>query len=88
MEDTVKRAEATHDEMIDALDTLSHSEQDLASGGDTFQWTYDMMRGFKANYKTVDMPGIGQSVIGDVDFSARFSIQADQSHSHRHGFLS
>jgi Tfp pilus assembly protein PilO len=72
MEDTVKRAEATHDEMIDALDTLSHSEQDLASGGDTFQWTYDMMRGFKASYKTVDMPGIGQSVIGDVDFLPGF----------------
>ena len=71
MEDTVKRADATRDELIDALDTLSHSENDLASG-DTFAWTYDIIRGFKANYKTVDMPGIGQSSIGDVDFLAAF----------------
>jgi hypothetical protein len=71
MEDTVKRADATRDELIDALDTLSHSENDLASG-DTFAWTYDMIRGFKANYKTVDLPGIGQSSIGDVDFLPAF----------------
>jgi Tfp pilus assembly protein PilO len=70
MEDTVKRADATRDELIDALDTLSHSESDIASG-DTFAWTYDMMRGFKANYKTVDI-GIGQSSIGDVDFLPAF----------------
>jgi Tfp pilus assembly protein PilO len=71
MEDTVKKTDATRDELIDALDTLSHSESDIASG-DTFAWTYDMMRGFKANYKTVDMPGIGQSSIGDVDFLPAF----------------
>lgn len=71
MEDTVKMADATHDAMIDAVDTLSHSEQDIASG-DTFQWTYDMIRGFKANYKSVDMPNIGQSVISDVDYLPDF----------------
>jgi hypothetical protein len=71
MEDTVKKADSIRDGLIDALDTLSHSESDIASG-DTFAWTYDLMRGFKANYKTVDMPGIGQSSIGDVDFLPAF----------------
>jgi Tfp pilus assembly protein PilO len=71
MQNTIKKADSARDELIDTLDKLSNAEQDIASG-DTFAWTYDMLRGFKATYKNVDIPVIGQAAIGDVDFLPNF----------------
>jgi len=74
MEDAIKKAGATHDEMIDAADTLSEAEQDVGSG-DTFAWTYDLIRAFKSNYKSVEIPNIGQASIGDVDILPDFAYK-------------
>lgn len=71
MEDAIKKTGVTVNELQDLTNALAHVENDIASG-DTFAWTYDMIRNFKANYKTVEIPGIGQPVISDVDFLPGF----------------
>jgi len=68
--DTIKKAGDTTAQLTNALANLSHAEEDLASG-DMFAWTYDTIRKFKASYR-VDIPTIGQPVVGDVDLMPQF----------------
>jgi len=69
--DTIKRSDTVEAELIDASYNLSQGEQDMASG-DIYAWTYDTIRRFKAQYKDVDIPQIGQPEIGDVDLLPNF----------------
>jgi hypothetical protein len=71
VKDTIKRSDTVEAELIDASYNLSQGEQDMASG-DIYAWTYDTIRRFKAQYKDVDIPQIGQPEIGDVDLLPNF----------------
>ena len=70
IESTIKKSSATTTALFDIGDTLSHAEEDMASG-DTYAWTFDTIRHFKTSYKVGD-PTIGQPVTGDVDLLANF----------------
>jgi len=70
IEATIKKSETTTTELFDISDTLSHAEEDMASG-DTYAWTYDTIRNFKTPYK-VEIPPPGQPATGDVDLLANF----------------
>jgi hypothetical protein len=70
IEDAIKQSDATTTELIDIGDTLSHAEDDMASG-DTYAWTYDTIRHFKVPYK-VDIPDVSQPSAEDVDLLADF----------------
>jgi hypothetical protein len=70
IEETIKKSDATTTALFDITETLSHAEEDMASG-DTYAWTYDTIRHFKAPYK-VDIPSVGQPATGDVDLLANF----------------
>jgi Tfp pilus assembly protein PilO len=52
------------------IELLNQAEADLASG-DLLSWTYDTIRRFKTGYH-VEIPDIGQPVLGDVDVLANF----------------
>lgn len=70
MQDAIKRAPTMDSDLANAVYNLSQAESDIASG-DIYAWTYDTIRRFKANYR-VDIPTIGQPVLGDVDLLADF----------------
>lgn len=70
IESTIKKADATTSALFDIGDTLSHAEEDMASG-DTYAWTFDTIRHFKTSYKVGD-PTVGQPVTGEVDLLANF----------------
>jgi Tfp pilus assembly protein PilO len=70
VENTINKSEATTTALFDISDTLSHAEEDMASG-DTYAWTFDTIRNFKTPYK-VEIPPPGQPTTGDVDLLANF----------------
>jgi hypothetical protein len=70
IESAIKKSDSTQVELFDIAETLSHAEDDMASG-DTFAWTYDTIRHFKTAYK-VEIPTIGSPATGDVDLLANF----------------
>jgi len=70
IEDTIKRGDSTTTALIDISYTLSHAEDDMASG-DIYSWTYDTIRHFKTPYK-VEIPPPGQPTISDVDLIGNF----------------
>ncbi len=67
---TIKQKEATSAVLADLMQQLNQQEADVASG-DLYQWTYDTIRRFKANYH-VDIPTIGQPQPGDCDLIPNF----------------
>lgn len=69
VEDAIKKSDAITTQLADISYTLSHAEDDMASG-DTYAWTYDTIRHFKVSYK-VD-PAVGQPSTGDVDLIGNF----------------
>jgi len=70
IENVIKKSDAMQSELFDITETLSHAEEDMASG-DYFAWTYDTIRHFKTPYK-VGEPTVGQPAVGDVDLLANF----------------
>jgi hypothetical protein len=70
VEDAIKKSEATRTSLYDINDTLSHAEEDMASG-DTYAWTVDTIRHFKTSYK-VDTAVGDRPTTGDVDILAGF----------------
>lgn len=65
-EEAIKKAPSTETELANAVYNLSQAETDIASG-DIYAWVNDTIRRFKANYKGVDIPVIGQPVKGEVE---------------------
>ena len=61
----IKQSNVTASQLDDISSQLSRAENDIAAG-DFYQWTYDTIRRFKANYR-LDIPTIGTPVISDVD---------------------
>jgi hypothetical protein len=70
IKDTLKQAGDTTLQLSNVTSNLSRGEEDMASG-DSYAWTYDTIRKFKASYR-VDIPTIGQPSLGDVDILAQF----------------
>lgn len=70
IEDTIKKAGDTTSQLSNIISNLSRSEEDMASG-DNYAWTFDTIRKFKASYR-VDIPTIGQPVLGEVDLLPQF----------------
>jgi hypothetical protein len=70
IEEIIKKTDATTAALFDVSETLSHAEEDMASG-DPYAWTFDTIRHFKTPYK-VDVPTIGAPVAGEVDLLADF----------------
>jgi hypothetical protein len=66
VEEAIKKAPSTETELANAVYSLSQAETDIASG-DIYAWANDTIRRFKANYKGVDIPVIGQPSKGDVE---------------------
>jgi|SRR5882724_536787 len=73
MDNTIKRADASTNELHDATVALSHGEMDMASG-DPNAWVYDLIRHFKENYK-VDISISGQASIDQMDLIPDFPYQ-------------
>ena len=72
----IKNDDAMASELIKVTNTLSHTEQDMASG-DLYSWTYDTIRRFKQQYK-VEIPEIGHPTIGNVDLLPSFPYKQIQ----------
>jgi len=70
IKDTIKQKDATGNALDEISRQLNHAEEDVATG-DISAWTYDTLRRFKSSYH-VDIPGIGQGVLSDVDLLAGF----------------
>jgi hypothetical protein len=70
IESAIKQQETLQTQLFDIKDTLTHSEEDMASG-DTYAWSVDFIRHFKVPYK-VDIPTQGQPTTGPVDLLANF----------------
>jgi hypothetical protein len=70
MEKNIKNADAISKELANETYALSRAEEDMASG-DLYSWTYATIRLFKQQYK-VEIPEIGQPVVGDVDLFPTF----------------
>lgn len=68
--DTIKKGDSMTAEITEINYNLQHAENDMASG-DLYAWTYDTIRHFKQTYK-VEIPTIGQPVLGDVDLLPQF----------------
>jgi hypothetical protein len=51
-------------------DKLASAESDIASG-DSYAWSYDLIRRFKANYK-VEIPTVAEPTVQDVDILPDF----------------
>jgi Tfp pilus assembly protein PilO len=66
----IDAANKSASELTDLASSLANEESDMATG-DVYVWTIDTMRHFKLNYR-VDVPEIGQPVVGDVDILAHF----------------
>lgn len=62
---TITNATAITKELNTNSAALSQIEADMASG-DLYSWTYNTLRRFRQPYQ-VEIPEIGQPVIGDVD---------------------
>jgi hypothetical protein len=73
MENTIKNANLTGSQLADVTSTLSHAEEDMASG-DLYSWTYNTLRLFKQQYK-VEIPEIGHPTVGAVDLLPSFPYQ-------------
>lgn len=70
IKNTIKQKEATATALADLTQQLNRAEEDVASG-DLYQWSYDTIRRFKANYH-VDIPAPGQPAQSDCDLIANF----------------
>lgn len=70
-ETAITQMAATQAALSNSSVQLSHAEQDIASG-DLYAWTVDRMRAFKAKYRGVDIPNIGQPTQGDCDLIGDF----------------
>ncbi len=66
IQDAIKKSDTTAGELANAIYNLSQAETDIASG-DIYAWANDTIRRFKANYKGVDIPVIGQPIPGEID---------------------
>jgi len=73
IKDTIKNGRDSTILLSNVTTSLSHEEEDMASG-DTYAWTYDTIRKFKASYR-VDIPTISQPSLGDVDLLAHFPFK-------------
>jgi Tfp pilus assembly protein PilO len=70
MKDIIRKGQDTASKLKDMSLQLNQAEEDLASG-DVYEWTYETLRQFKANYH-VEIPNVGQPSVGDVDVLADF----------------
>jgi len=70
MKSIIKQAAVTASQLTDVSNQLNHAETDIATG-DAYAWTYDTIRQFKSAYP-VDIPGVGQPTISDVDILPDF----------------
>ena len=73
---TIKHADAITNELVNAMQTLSRAESDMAFG-DFYSWTYDTIRTFKTSYK-VDIPDIGHPEVSDTDLLPSFPFKQVQ----------
>jgi Tfp pilus assembly protein PilO len=68
----IKQSTNVNDAAKATIQQLNDAEQDLATG-DVNAWTYDLIRGFKTSYRTVEIPNIGQSsTASDSDLIPNF----------------
>jgi Tfp pilus assembly protein PilO len=65
---SIKQASLTDQNLIDITSQLEHAEDDVVTG-DVFEWMFDTIRRFKANYH-VDIPNISQPTTSEVDLIA------------------
>ena len=70
IKNTIKQKEATAAALADLTQQLNRAEEDVAAG-DLYQWSYDTIRRYKANYH-VDIPAPGQPQQGDCDLFANY----------------
>jgi Tfp pilus assembly protein PilO len=70
MKEIITKTDATANALAEVSRQLSRAEEDIAIG-DIYAWTYDTLRRFKAAYH-VEIPSIGQPVLGDVDLLQGF----------------
>lgn len=70
IKETIKQAPTTATNLTEISRQLAHAEEDVATG-DVYAWTYDTLRRFKSSYH-VDIPNIGQPLLGDVDLLPAF----------------
>src|ERR1017187_7620904 len=70
VKNTIKQKEATQSALDNLTLQLNRAEEDVASG-DLYQWTYDTLRRFKANYH-VEIANPGQPTQGDCDLIGNF----------------
>src|ERR1700722_6847585 len=61
---SIKQASLTDQNLIDITSQLEHAEDDVVTG-DVFEWMFDTIRRFKANYH-VDIPNISQPTTSEV----------------------
>ena len=73
MKETITKTDATVNALAEVSRQLGRAEEDIAIG-DIYAWTYDTIRRFKASYH-VDIPGIGQPILGDVDLIQGFRFR-------------
>jgi hypothetical protein len=76
IKNAIKNDEAIAAELAEVTNTLSHAEEDMASG-DLYSWTYDTIRRFKQQYK-VEIPEISHPTIGNVDLLPFFPYKQIQ----------
>jgi hypothetical protein len=67
---TITNADAVASSLSETASTVTHSEEDMASG-DLYSWTYDTLRRFKQPYR-VEIPDVGHPVTGDMDLLPSF----------------
>jgi hypothetical protein len=67
---TITNADEIASELSETSYTLTHTEEDMASG-DLYSWTYDTIRRFKQQYK-VEIPEVGHPSIGEMDLLPSF----------------
>jgi Tfp pilus assembly protein PilO len=68
--DAIQKANEITLQLADVTSTLSHAEEDMASG-DVLYWTIGTVNNSKAGFK-VEIPTVGQPVKSDVDLLGHF----------------
>jgi len=67
---TIKKMEASSNDLVVVSEQLNHAEADVASG-DLYAWSIDTIRRFKTPYH-VEIPNVGQPSLSDCDLFGDF----------------